>query len=438
MTAAIHDLVGRTARTVTHCRTCGGARLVPYLDLGHMPPADQFLRLDQIRRPVVHFPLTVVFCTECGLSQLSCVVAPEILYQDDYPYESSTTRAGREHFRAFAAGVAGRFGLGKDDLVVDVGSNVGVLLQGFAEEGARVLGVDPAENIAAIARASGIPTIPTFFGPGLCEEIRAEHGPAAVITASNVFAHVDDLDAFMTAVDALLEPGGVFVFEAPHFANLLARMEYDTIYHEHLSYLSLRPLVPFLARLGMRMFDVEEVDLHGGSCRVFIDRGEHEVDEESLGRLLERERAEGVHDLVRLHAFAVEVAEHRTQLRELLFGLKAEGKRIAGVSAPAKGSTLLNYCGIGRETLDYVTEKAALKIGRYTPGGDISVVADEELLADGPDYALLLAWNFAAEIMGNLAAYQEAGGRFIIPMPHPTVVPAGEAAMLSGALGAAR
>ena len=410
------------AHEVTSCRMCGSSALEPYLDLGHMPPADQFPRRDQLSGPVVHFPLVVVLCTECGLSQLSCVVDPRILYQDEYPYESSTTHAGRTHFRKFAAAVADRFALREGDLVVDVGSNVGVLLSGFREEGARVVGVDPAENIAAIANGNGINTYAAFFGREVAEKIVSAEGQAKVITATNVFAHVDDLIGFVEAAQILLADTGVLVIEAPLFANLIKDLEYDTIYHEHLSYIAIEPLIRFFERFGMRVFDLHEVDLHGGSIRVFVDRHEQVVEEVALERVLARERKVGSSDLGRLNEFADAVAQHRATLGHMLHSLRADGARIAGVSAPAKGSTLLNYCRLGPETIAYVTEKTTLKIGRYTPGTHIPVVPDDHLTSDQPDYALLLAWNFAEEIMTNLRAYSDAGGKFILPIPKPRIV----------------
>lgn len=416
---ATTETMGRRA---TACRTCGSGDLERYLDLGHTPPADQFRRADQLGDPVVQFPLDVYLCASCGLSQLGYVVAPEILYQDEYPYEASTTRAGQHHFRAFAASVARRFGLGPEDLVVDIGSNVGVLLSGFAAEGTRVLGVDPAQNIAAIAVERGVPTMADFFGRDAVARILPDHGQASVICGTNVFAHVDDLAAFMEAIDSLLTPDGIFIFECPYFVNLLSSLEYDTIYHEHLSYVSVRPLVQFFAQFGMRIFDIREVDIHGGSFRIFVDRGVHEPKHGIVERFLAREKREGAHDIARLHRFAGDVARNRTQLTELLADLRRAGKRIAGVSAPAKGMTLLNYGRIGPETLDFVTEKARLKIGRYTPGTHIPVVRDLELMVQRPDYALLLAWNFAAEIMDNLREYRDGGGQFIIPIPEPHIV----------------
>lgn len=415
-------ITGAFGRRATACRMCGGGRLELFLDLGHMPPADEFLRPEHLAGPTVHYPLDVYLCLDCGLSQLGYVVAPQILYQQEYPYEASVTQAGQRHFRSFAESVAGRFGFGDGDLAVDVGSNVGVLLAGFAGEGLTVLGIDPAANIAAIANERGIPTLAELFTPEVAAQAASEHGRAAVITATNVFAHVDDLDAFMAAVDALLREDGVLVIEAPWFANLLLRLEYDTIYHEHLSYLAVRPLIPFFERFGMRLFDVQETDIHGGSIRIFVDRAQRPVERATLDGLLERELDAGAFDLGRLAEFAQRVEENRTELQTLIHDLRREGKTIVAVSAPAKGMTLLNYCRFGRETLDYVTEKSQLKVGRFTPGMHLPVVGDDELLATRPDYALLLAWNFADEILENLSEYREGGGHFIVPIPSPRVV----------------
>ena len=416
------QLAASLGRSVSTCRMCGGSRLHRYLDLGHMPPADQFLRPEQLARPIVAYPLDVLLCESCGLSQLGYVVSPHILYQEEYPYESSLTRAGPRHFRAFAATVVERFATPRDSLAVDIGSNVGVLLSGFQEEGLRVLGVDPAANIAAIAEERGVPTLAALFSPEIASRIVAEHGTASVITATNVFAHVDDLDDLLRAVDTLLAPDGVFVIEAPYLVNLLDRLEYDTIYHEHLSYLSVRPLSSFFERHGMRLFDVEESDIHGGSCRFFIDRGSRPVAEATLRAFVAREKACGAYDPAALAGFAARVEANRLALKTLLNRLRDDGRSVVAVSAPAKGMTLLNYCRLGPETLGFVTEKSRLKIGRVTPGMHIPVVGDDELLAQQPDYALLLAWNFAQEIIENLRAYRERGGRFIIPIPEPHVI----------------
>jgi len=375
-----------------------------------------------LKDPEVFYPLQVLMCETCGLAQLSYCVPPEILYQRDYPYEASTTRAGREHWARFARTVVRDLGIEPGALVVDIGSNVGVLLSAFADCGMQVKGVDPAPNIVEKACAAGIDTICDFFGARAAEQIVAEKGQASVITGTNVFAHVGDLVAFMRAVEMLLAPRGVLIVEAPYFANLVAYTEYDTIYHEHLSYLSVKPLVAFFSRFGMDVFDVRQVEIHGGSFRVFVGRqGTRPVSPE-VPRLLGMEEETELHSRSTLDAFARAVQQNRRDLVWLLHRIKAEGKRIAAVSAPAKGMTLLNYCKIDGEILDFVTEKSTLKIGRYTPGSHIKVAADAHLLAERPDYALLLAWNFADEIMTNLDAYRQQGGRFIIPIPTPRIV----------------
>ncbi|MDO8757166.1 MAG: class I SAM-dependent methyltransferase [Elusimicrobiota bacterium] len=404
------------------CRMCRSENLYKFLDLGFMPPADEFLRKEQLRYPRAYYPLDVLMCRACGLSQLGYVVSPEILYRHDYPYEASTTRTGREHFAQFAGETVKRFGLGAKDLVIDVGSNVGVLLSNFKANGTRILGIDPAANIVRIAEKNGVPTLNELFSADLAAKIRGEHGKASVVTASNCFAHVNDLVDFVEALDVLLTPEGVFVMEAPHFQTLIENLEYDTIYHEHLSYLSLKPMIPFFKKHGLEVFDVEKQNIHGGSFRVFVGRpGKHKVTAR-VAAVLKGEAKAGLHSEKVLRKFAVEVEKNRAELLWLLRDLKHKGKTIVAVSAPAKGMTLLNYCKIGSETLDFVTEKSALKIDRFTPGSHIPVLPDSELLKRKPDYALLLAWNFAPEIMNNLKEYVKKGGRFIIPIPRPRVV----------------
>ena len=405
-----------------NCRMCGSSTLYRFLDLGFTPPADQFRRKDQLREADIYYPLQVCSCEGCGLAQLDYVVSPEVLYRNDYPFESSTTRTGRQHWTDFAGSVVKRFGLDPKNLAVDIGSNVGVLLAAFRTHGLRIHGVDPAANIVLIAQRSGIDTDCDFFNSDTAERIVHDKGRASVITATNVFAHVDDLHGFMQSVDILLDTPGVFIFEAPYFVNLLKNNEYDTIYHEHLSYLSVKPLVPFFGKHGMEVFDIEQSDIHGGSFRVFVGRSGQRPVTNEVGKLLRMEAELGIYTREALDKFAAAVRNNKRDLVWLLQSLKHQGKRIAGISAPAKGMTLLNYCGIDGDVLDFVTEKAALKIGRYTPGNHIPVVPDAELLAKQPDYALLLAWNFANEIMKNLDEYRKRGGKFIIPIPTPTIV----------------
>ncbi|MGH7076061.1 MAG: methyltransferase domain-containing protein [Stellaceae bacterium] len=402
---------------------CRGTRLHKFLDLGKTPPADRFLFEHQLKEKEELYPLNVVICDDCGLVQLDYAVAPEILYCDDYPYESSTTSAGHRHWSEFAETVTRMMSLEGKDLVVDIGSNVGVLLQMFKDRGIRVLGVDPAANIAAIANRNGIETEAAFFDEKIARQIVLRHGHASVITGTNVFAHLNDVRGVMRAVDDLLADRGVFIVEAPYLLALMQDFEYDTIYHEHLSYLSLKPLQRFFAGFGMEIFEVQRRDIHGGSFRFFVQRKkEGRPVSPVITELLYIEEREGIYNHDRLKQFADQVAKNRDDLRNLLLTLKSHGKRIAAVSAPAKGMTLVNYCGLDNTILDFVTEKARLKIGRYTPGMHIPVVADEVLFEKQPDYALLLAWNFAEEIMANLKRFSDHGGKFIIPVPTPKIV----------------
>ncbi|MCK1359017.1 class I SAM-dependent methyltransferase [Bradyrhizobium sp. 199] len=409
---------------VEKCRACGEGPLARFLDLGETPPADQFLHKHQLGEHRDSYPLQVAVCEDCGFVQLNYIVPPEILYCDDYPYESSTTTAGRRHWGEFARTTTRLLGLTKDDLVVDIGSNVGVLLQMFKEQGTKVLGVDPAANIAEIANKNGIETVAAFFNSESAKKVVASKGQASVITGTNVFAHVGDLHDLMQAVSILLTERGTFIIEAPYFLELLHSLEYDTIYHEHLSYLSVKPLVRFFKQFGMEIFDVQLRDIHGGSIRMFVRR--IGVSSSPVAPIVEQmlanEEREKIYELDTLRKFAQGVANNRLALRAMLTGLKQSGSKIVAVSAPAKGMTLLNYCGLGSDFLDFVTEKSRLKIGRYTPGVRLEVVPDDMLLKHQPDYALLLAWNFAEEIMNNLKEFSDRGGKFIIPIPTPRIV----------------
>jgi hypothetical protein len=322
-----------------------------------------------------------------------------------------------------AGEVCREFALERDSLVIDIGSNVGVLLQGFKDQGVdSVLGIDPAENICEIACGNGIDTICGFFSEELAAGIAKTRGRAKVITGTNVVAHINDHHALVRAVEMLLADKGVFIFEAPYLVTLIDDLEYDTIYHEHLSYLSVKPMTRLFGLFGMELFDVREESIHGGSLRYFAGRkGDYPVSD-NVARLVKLEDSKGLYDTGRLDDFAVSVQQNRQVLNWMLRTLKHDGKRIAAVSAPAKGMTLLNYCHIGPEILDFITEKAPLKIGKYTPGTHIPILPDSELIKQMPDYALLLAWNFADEIMGNLDDYRKAGGKFIIPIPEPRIV----------------
>jgi len=405
------------------CRICKSKFLFKFLDLGHHPPSDQFLKKSQISDPVVLYPLEVYICETCGFIQLGYTVSPAILYQENYPYESSTTETGKKHYHDFAESVVNDFNFNANDLAVDIGSNVGVLLDGFKKLGLPIYGVDPAPNICEIAERRGIPTINDFFGQCAVEKIIGVMGKASIITATNVFAHVDDLESFMIAIQNLIDSNkGIFIIEVPHFLYLVDNLEYDTIYHEHLSYISVEPLVPFFDRFNMEIIKVEQKDIHGGSIRIFVsNKGNYKV-HISVSEIIKLENKGMLRDKKALQLFADKVAQNKAALNQLIHKLKGEGKRIVAVSAPAKGMTLINYCKLDRQSLDYITEKSKLKIGLYTPGDHLLVEPDSKILEDMPDFALLLAWNFATEIMNNNKEYREKGGKFIIPIPKPIIV----------------
>lgn len=407
---------------INKCRLCGDINIIPYLNLGFTPHSDHFPTLKELQESETQYPLVVMLCRHCGLSQLSYTVDPREMYQKDYLYESSITKTGMDHYFDFAASVAKKMKLGKKDLVVDVGSNVGILLEGFKRAGTKILGVDPAQNIARIANKRGIRTIADFFVPKVARFIAKKFGRAKVIVGTNVFAHIFDHGEFVKAVKILLKKDGVFIFESPHFSNLVENLEYDTIYHQHLLYLSLKPAIEFFRRSGMEIFDVETYPIHGGSFRAFMGmKGVHPISK-AVNAMLKMEKKQGIHHLPRLKTFANQVAEHGTGLSNFLANIKKQGKSIAIVSTPAKGMTLINYCRIGPEHVDFATEKSKLKIGRFTPGTHIPILPDSELIRRQPDYALILAWNFAPEIMQNLKEYKRKGGKFIIPIPKPKII----------------
>ncbi|MEK6886799.1 MAG: class I SAM-dependent methyltransferase [Nanoarchaeota archaeon] len=406
----------------TTCRLCKSKDLKTYLDLGFHPHSDHFLSKEELNKEEVFYPLRVQICLTCGFHQLDFVVPPKDLYQGEYMYESSITETGKKHYFSMANAVCEKLKLPKNSLVIDVGSNVGVLLEGFKEQGMKILGVDPAPIPTKIANERGIETICDLFTTKLAKQIAKEKGKASIITGTNVFAHIDDLDDVMNAAKELLDEQGVFIFESPYLVELIDNLEYDTIYHQHLSYLSIKPLIPFFKKFGLEIFDVFMSKIHGGSFRVFIGRiGKHQV-QPIVSELVKLENEKETYSIKRLEKFAKDIQNHRFELMSMLISLKKEGKKLAGIGAPAKGNTLLNYCGINENIFEYLTEKSKLKQGRFSPGMHIPIKSDDELLNTNPDYGLILSWNFADEIMKNLEEFKKNGGKFIIPIPNPRIV----------------
>lgn len=401
---------------------CKGSHLGLVLDLGHHPHSDDFVEPERLQGEMHTFPLRLVSCKDCGLLQIDYLVNPDILYKTNYVYESSITATGRAHYADMARDIVKRFRIPKNDLAVDIGSNVGVLLRGFKDAGMRVLGVDPADIPAKKAIVAGIPTLIDYFTKTVAKNIAVKNGTARIITGTNVFAHLHDIDSAVEGMKHLLAPNGVIVIEAPYALSLVEHLEYDTIYHQHVGYLSVKPMRAYFKRFDFELFDAEPRTIHGGTIRYYVGHsGAHPVSS-SVDEYVNKEEVFGLYDAKRLERFANTVKGQRMALLAMLQDLKQKGKRIVAISAPAKGNTLLNYCNINSKYLDYATEKSALKIGKYTPGTYVKIEPDEKLLSDQPDYALILAWNFAPEIMKNLSEYKKRGGRFIIPIPEPHIV----------------
>ena len=404
-----------------NCRMCKSNNMPKFLDLGFSALSDNFLTVEQLEQPEIFYPLTVHSCLDCGLCQLGYVVPPELMFNENYPYDSSTTKTGREHFTKMGVDICDRFNLKPNSFVIDVGSNAGVLLAGFKSKGMRVLGIEPSSKLANAAIKNGIDSIIEFFSKKLVKKILDDYGKVSVITGTNVFAHIDDLDDFMITADSLLVEDGIIVIEAPYLLRLIENLEYDTIYHEHLSYLSVKPMIEFCKKFNFEVFDTEEQAIHGGTLRYFIGRKDKRKVSQNVSNYLKIEKEQEIYLERKLQDFARSVKDHRRTLLQLLHELKTNGKKIVAISAPAKGNTLLNYCKIDSEILDYVTERNPLKVGKFTPGMHIPVYSDEKL-EDQPDYALILAWNFADEIIQNNSKYREKGGKFIIPIPKPVIV----------------
>lgn len=403
------------------CRSCGGMHAAPVLDLGLQPLANNLLRPVDLGKPEPKFPLRLAVCQSCWLLQILDLVPPVQLFSE-YLYFSSFSDLMLRHAKAASENYISEFNLGPHSHVVEIASNDGYLLQNFVAAKIPCLGIEPAANIAKVARDKGIDTLVKFFTTPLAQKLATDNQQADLILGNNVFAHAPDTNDFVGGLAALLKPQGRIVLEFPYGVDFVEHSEFDTIYHEHVFYFTLMALQPLFARHQLEIFRVEKHALHGGSLRLFAGHaGVHAV-ESSAKAMLEDEHARGVASLKYYEGFAARVLEIKRSLRELLARLKQSGKSVAAYGASAKGSTLLNFFELGLETLDFVADRSTYKQGRLTPGTHIPIVPPEELLKKRPDYTLLLTWNFADEILAQQKAYRDQGGKFIIPIPRVTEV----------------
>jgi hypothetical protein len=402
------------------CILCKSPSVEQFLKLGSMALANKFVTSEELSKPDPRYPLQVGFCHTCGHVQLVDIVPPKAMFED-YLYISSASTTLTQHFDDLARTVVERRGLGPDDLVVDVGCNDGTLLKAFRAHGVRTLGVDPAENLAALNQDSGIERLVTYFNPETARQIVEQYGKASVITITNTFPHIQDLQGFAEAVKIVLNAGGSLVIEAHYLVDLLEQGAFDTVYHEHVSYWALGPMMHLFGQHGLEVVNAERLPIHHGQLRVTIQRKGESAPAPAVAQILAMEAAMGVDRFETYQRFAERVQQIRHDLLETLGRLRADKKRIAAYGAPAKGNTLIEFLQLSPDTVEYIADRSPLKQGKYSPGAHIPVVPAERLLQDQPDYVVLLAWNFRDEIFEQQAEYRRRGGKFISPLPEVRV-----------------
>jgi SAM-dependent methyltransferase len=423
MTAA-NSISSKPARGL--CRICGRSLATTFIDLGMSPLCESFPRADEVNQMEPYYPLHTLVCDSCFLVQLQEYVKPENIFSE-YAYFSSYSTSWVDHAHRYCEMIKTRLNLGSNSLVYEIASNDGYLLQHFLPLGVPVVGIEPAANVASVARRKNIPTLVEFFGLSLARKLAAEGKRADLIIGNNVLAQVPDLNDFVGGMTHLLAPYGVITLEFPHLERLIDENQFDTIYHEHFSYFSFVTIDRLARKHGLKVFDVEQLSTHGGSLRVYLCHGDaaHAVSP-SVSSLLAHERAIGFEDIGTYARFAAQVHDTKRKLLLLLMECKAKGARICGYGAPGKGNTLLNYCGIGRDFLDFTVDRNPYKHGRYTPGMHIPIYPVSAIDEARPDYLLILPWNLKAEIVSQMRHVGNWGCKFIIPIPTAEVIDPGE------------
>jgi C-methyltransferase C-terminal domain/Putative zinc binding domain/Methyltransferase domain len=415
---AAHDLPTGPLKS---CQICSSSDLAPVLDLGHQPPCDSLLTPAQLRDTERTYPLRFLRCRACGLTQIDYVVPPEVVFHPEYPYRSGITTTLVKHLQGTAGAIVDNYKIPVGELAVDIGSNDGTLLKGFKARSMRVLGVE-ATNIAQIANVDGIETIQAFFNEGLARSIVANHGQAAAITATNMFAHVARLGELMRGVVCLLKDGGVFVTESHYLPNILETAQYDSIYHEHLKSYSLRPLMRLLSYYGFTVTDAEKIPNYGGSIRVYAIKGKGIESSERLRGLLDEENRIGLNSDAPYDRFRQTVLKSKRDLIRLLVDLAAQGKAAPGIGCPGRSSTLLNFVGVTPDLMPYIAEQStSLKIGLFLPGRHIPIVDEARLFEEQPDHAVMLSWHYAEPIIAGLRR-RGLKSKIIMPLPEVRIV----------------
>lgn len=405
---------------MTVCRLCGSADLVSVVDLGATPPCELFLTADRLDEPEQTYPLHLRLCTSCRLAQLPPLITPEETFTE-YAYFSSYSTSWVEHARAFVDAAVARWNPG---FVVEVASNDGYLLRHVAERGIRCLGIEPSANVGAAAREQGVPTLTEFLTPETGEAVRAEHGPADLVVANNVYAHIPDVVGFTRGLRALVADDGRVSIEVQYLATLMELGQYDTIYHEHFQYYTVDSAQRALATGGLTLVDVEILPTHGGSIRLWArPEGPGVEPGERVAAALEKEKAAGLHELTGYTDFAARVGKVRRDLLRFLIDAADEGRTVVGYGAPGKGNTLLNHCGIRSDLLAYTVDRNPYKHGRFTPGTRIPILPPERIAQDRPDYVLVLPWNLRDELTAQLSYVREWGGRLVFPIPELEIMP---------------